>query len=166
METTESRLSELERVVVARQDWLFRFAYMRIGCREDAEDVVQNVLLRLFQSKQSLTDVDNVEKYLVRCISNACTDYFRHRPQQIPLEVAGDVAESNDERRMHSEYMRISRMLRGLPAEQAETVRLHCIDGLNFRQIAELQQLPEATVKSRYRYAIQHIQKELKSRGD
>ena len=43
---TEQMLAELERIVVERQDWLFRFAYMRIGIREDAEDVVQEVLRR------------------------------------------------------------------------------------------------------------------------
>ena len=44
-EETEQLLTELERIVTERQDWLFRFAYMRIGIREDAEDLVQEVLL-------------------------------------------------------------------------------------------------------------------------
>ena len=33
------QIEEFERLVTERQDWLFRFAYMRIGRREDAEDV-------------------------------------------------------------------------------------------------------------------------------
>ena len=48
-EETEKILRELERIVAERQDWLFRFAYMRIGIREDAEDVVQEVLLSVFR---------------------------------------------------------------------------------------------------------------------
>ena len=46
-----------------------------------------------------------------------------------------------------------------IPSEQAEIVRLHCTDGLTFRQIAEVLDMPEATVKSRYRYAIDKIRK-------
>ena len=46
---TEQLLKELEGIVEERQDWLFRFAYMRIGIREDAEDVVQEVLLSVFR---------------------------------------------------------------------------------------------------------------------
>lgn len=39
-------IKQLESLVDNRQDWLFRFAYIRIGQREDAEDIVQEVLLR------------------------------------------------------------------------------------------------------------------------
>ena len=48
-EGTEQLLMKLERIVEERQDWLFRFAYMRIGIREDAEDVVQEALLNVFR---------------------------------------------------------------------------------------------------------------------
>ena len=48
-EGTEQLLMKLERIFEERQDWLFRFAYMRIGIREDAEDVVQEALLNVFR---------------------------------------------------------------------------------------------------------------------
>ena len=68
---TEQMLAELERIVVERQDWLFRFAYMRIGIREDAEDVVQEVLLSVFRRLREKASVDSVEQYVIRAISNA-----------------------------------------------------------------------------------------------
>lgn len=42
-------IKQLESLVDNRQDWLFRFAYIRIGQREDAEDIVQEVLLAAFK---------------------------------------------------------------------------------------------------------------------
>lgn len=50
-------------------------------------------------------------------------------------------------------------MLESLPEEQADIVRLKCSDGLKFREIAAILDIPEPTAKSRYRYAIAHIQK-------
>jgi RNA polymerase sigma-70 factor (ECF subfamily) len=41
-------------------------------------------------------------------------------------------------------------------------VRLKCYDDLTFKQIAELQDIPEATAKSRYRYAIMHLKQALR----
>ena len=41
---------------------------------------------------------------------------------------------------------------------------MKCYDNLTFREIAELEEIPEATVKSRYRYAIQHIQQQLRKK--
>ena len=76
MEQTEAqtRLGQLERIVDAWQDYLFRFAYMRTGIREEAEDIVQDVLLRLFRSEEALEHVSDLKFYLLRSISNRCRD--------------------------------------------------------------------------------------------
>jgi RNA polymerase sigma-70 factor (ECF subfamily) len=162
-EGTEQLLMELERIVEKRQDWLFRFAYMRIGIREDAEDVVQEALLNVFRRLREKTRMDNVGLYVIRAVSNACTDYLRRKPlRMMNLNEAKEIPVSEGDRQIHEEFVRINKMLDSLPAEQAELVRLKCYDDLTFRQIAELQNIPEATAKSRYRYAIMHIQQMLK----
>ena len=164
---TEQLLEELERIVTERQDWLFRFAYMRIGIREDAEDVVQDALLSVFRRLREQTGIGNVEQYVIRAVSNACTDYFRRKPMQVvTLDRAEQVAVSEADRQIHDEFVRISRLLDTLPPEQSEIVRLKCYDDLTFKQIAELQGIPEATAKSRYRYAIIRIQQQIKEKGD
>ena len=159
---TADRVKELERIIGLKQDWLFRFAYLRVGKREDAEDIVQDVLLRLYRSKERLTHIDDVERYLVRALRNACIDYIRRRPPILmtSLEGAAQIAEDSEaDKEIRDEYERINRLLQIIPAEQAEIVRLHCTDGLTFRQIAQVLEIPEATVKSRYRYAIDKIRK-------
>lgn len=164
---TEQLLKELERIVGERQDWLFRFAYMRIGIREDAEDVVQEVLLSVFRRLREKTSMDNVEQYLIRAINNACTDYSRRKHLKIvPIGMAEQLTVDEGDRQIHEEFIRINRLLESLPLEQSEIVRLKCYDDLTFRQIAELQDIPEATAKSRYRYAIQHLQQMMKKKGD
>lgn len=166
-EETEKLLTTLERIVVERQDWLFRFAYMRIGIREDAEDVVQEALLNVFRRLREKTQMDCIEQYVIRAVSNACTDYFRRKPLRVvKLDKAELVAVGEGDRQIHDEFVRINRMLDTLPAEQAEIVRLKCYDNLTFKQIAELQDIPEATAKSRYRYAIVHLQQMIKKKGD
>ena len=163
----EQILTELERIVVERQDWLFRFAYMRIGIREDAEDVVQDALLSVFRRLREQTGICNVEQYVIRAVSNACTDYFRRKPMQVvTLDKAGQVSVGEADSQIHEEFVRISRLLDTLPEEQSEIVRLKCYDELTFKQIAELQGIPEATAKSRYRYAIMHIQQRINKKGD
>ena len=166
-EGTEQLLMKLERIVEERQDWLFRFAYMRIGIREDAEDVVQEALLNVFRRLREKTQMDCIEQYVIRAVSNACTDYLRRKPLRVvKLDKAELVAVGEGDRQIHDEFVRINRMLDTLPAEQAEIVRLKCYDNLTFKQIAELQDIPEATAKSRYRYAIIHMQQMIKKKGD
>lgn len=156
----EAVLAEFERLVMERQDWLFRFAYMRVGRREEAEDIVQEALLMVFRRMRQGGAVSRMEPYLLRSISNACHDYFRQgRPATVPLEGVEQLAAEGQDATMHEEYVRINRLLGCLPPEQAEIVRLRCYDELKFGEIAELQNVSESTVKSRYRYAIERLQK-------
>ena len=158
---TQQRLNELESIIVREQDMLFRFAYMRVGRRADAEDIVQDVFLKLFRSSENLKSVRNVKHYLIRSISNACKDFHRRKQDILPLEKAEREMVSDYDLKMYEEYLRITAFARTLPPEQREVLYMKCIDGLKFREISDILDIPEATVKSRYRYAIQGIQKQL-----
>ena len=158
---TQQRLNELESIIVREQDMLFRFAYMRVGRRADAEDIVQDVFLKLFRSSENLKSVRNVKHYLIRSISNACKDFHRRKQDILPLEKAEREMVSDDDLKMYEEYLRITALARTLPSEQSEVLYMKCIDGLKFREISDVLDIPEATVKSRYRYAILAIQKQL-----
>ena len=70
-------IKQLESLVDNRQDWLFRFAYIRIGQREDAEDIVQEVLLAAFKKLKEGQQVEELDRYIIRSVSNACRDYLR-----------------------------------------------------------------------------------------
>lgn len=56
-------IKQLENLVDNRQDWLFRFAYIRIGQREDAEDIVQEVLLAAFKKLKEGQQVEELDRY-------------------------------------------------------------------------------------------------------
>lgn len=160
---SEQHMKRFESLIAERQDWLFRFAYMRVGRREDAEDIVQEVFMSIFCKMKKDKDIKDIDRYMIRSVSNACTDYHRQRKQNhIQIDDMRDIPVTETDRQIHDEFTRINRLLDSLPPEQAETVRLKCYDNLTFRQIAELTEVPEATVKSRYRYAITHIQQRLR----
>lgn len=156
-----SDIDIFEGIVSQNQDRLFRFAFMRVGVREVAEDIVQDVLLRLFRAMSEGKEIRSPEYFLLRSVSNACIDYTRRKkPAPLQLEDIIDIQEEDDED-ITEEFNRINRLLDGLPLNQAETVRLRCYDELPFNQIAELQGISEATVKSRYRRAIWYIKEKL-----
>ncbi len=154
----QDRIRELERLVECEQDRMFQFAYLRVGNRSDAEDIVQEVFLKLFRSGENLSSVRDLRPYLFRSISNSCRDFQRRKSfRVVPLDQTPVAELSAEEQPMHEEYRRISRLLEALPEEQAEIVRLKCCDSLKFREIAKLLEIPLSTAKSRYRYAIERI---------
>lgn len=157
----DSDIDAFEEIVGRYGDRLFRFAFMRVGVRETAEDMVQEVFMRLFRSLSGGTKIENTESFLLKSISNACIDHFRrYRPESVSIDDIPDIPNEAD-RDITEEYVRIKRLLDGLPPEQAETIRLRCYDGLTFARIAEILDISESTVKSRYRYAIEGIKRKI-----
>ena len=70
---------EFARLVEMYLDRLVRYAFRRLGSVEDAEDVVQEVLVRAFADRSKRRRTSGVAPYLYRCVANACTDLARRR---------------------------------------------------------------------------------------
>ena len=144
-----------------------RYAFRRLGSLQDAEDVIQSVLLKAFTERKRLKNISRVVPYLYRMLANACTDFLRkHNGRQVyleelkPVEVSVKGGDCTEEAAVR-ELARIESLMAPLPEEQAEVIRLRVQDRLSFAQIAEMQGCPVATVKSRFRYGLDKLQIEL-----
>ena len=157
--STEYR-KELEKLVDRYRQPLFRFAFFRLGSREEAEDVVQEAFLR-FAALPART-VRRPEAYLFRMTVNGCNDRLRRRrsvPRLEPLDPNG--AYPAEDREALEEAARIETLLDELPAVQAEAIRLHVYSSLRFTEIAEVLDCPATTVRSRFAAGIGNLKKKL-----
>lgn len=161
-ETRELRLRELEYVVLAFQQQLFRFAFFRVGHSADAQDVVQDVFLRFFREGRGFSAVSDLRGYLFRSVSNACHDHLRRRSRErfVPLD-AVVMRTAEEEPGWTEEYERIRKLLEAIPEDQAEIIRMKTVGGLKFVEIAAALDLPLPTVKSKFRYGIDKIRVKL-----
>ena len=153
------RLDELERVIELYQDALFRFAFFRTGSLADSQDIVQNVFLKMVDSSRDLAHVGDLKNYLFRCVSNACCDWTEKGGTPGLFRWKAWVLQTKPVRR-RSGCMNTcvsAACWRGLPARQAEVVRMRCVDGLRFAEIADMLGVSLPTVKSRFRYGIEKM---------
>ena len=162
----EDSFAEAEAVFTAELQSLYRYACYRLGEREAAQDVVQEVYLKLH--RQRLSEVRNMRCYLYRALSNSCTQLMRERRKVEYVDVtslrdlrADDITPSNFEQ----EQALIARLLAALPDDQSEVIRLHLHGECTFADIAEILEIPLPTAKSRYRYGIEHLRKELQKQN-
>lgn len=158
----DDSLAQAEAIIAAELQSLYRYACYRLGEREAAQDVIQELYLKLHNQK--LSGVKNLRCYLYRALSNSCTQLLRNRRRIEYVDVASlrdlqaeDIAPSDFEQ----EQALIARLLATLPDEQSEVIRLHLHGGCTFSEIAEILDIPLPTAKSRYRYGIEHLRKEL-----
>ena len=164
--SADNSFTQVEVVFTAELKSLYRYACYRLGAREEAQDVIQELYLKLH--KQGLSRVKNVRCYLYRALSNSCTQLLRERRRIEYVDItslkelqADDFSPSNFEQ----EQALIARLLAMLPEEQSEVIRLHLHGECTFTEIAEIMDAPVATIKSRYRYGIEHLRKELQKQN-
>jgi RNA polymerase sigma-70 factor (ECF subfamily) len=163
--------SELASLVEDHADLLVWHAFRLLGSMPDAEDVVQDVFIRVF-STAGRVEVASIRAYLYRAVGNACTDFLRSRTrsdrrrESIEIDRLAAGADGPPEAaQLVEERDRIEALLGRLPLEQAETIRLRVFDGLRLDEIAEVLDCPINTVSSRLRYGFQKLREAVGHEG-
>lgn len=156
--------AEFDEFIKKNQDSLVRHAYFRLGNREEAEDVVQEVMIRIFREKEHKQHIGQPVSYTFRMVYNACIDRLRRSAKDIvgksegkEMHVVTDDSNRENEIIAREEFLRINRLLDLIPGEQAEVLRLRILDEMSFVDIAEMMKLPVTTIKSRFSYGISKL---------
>ena len=114
--------------------------------RQDAEDVMQTVFLKLWKHPVEFTDETHMDKWLTKVTVNESRSLLRARardPISIEeLETLGAVAEQPEERELIAAVMQLPEPLRAV-------IHLHYYEDLPIKEIADLLKISQAAVKMR-----------------
>jgi len=166
-------------VLVRRhQGPLYHFAFRQLRSQPAAEDVVQEAFVRVVQNAADFKNEARFTTWVYTITRNLCIDQLRkraHRKHPSLDEARGDekdgrtlgelVADkkSDTERQAVGSEMKehIARAVAKLPDDQREVFLMREVSNLPFKEIAEITGVPENTVKSRMRYALERLQEAL-----
>lgn len=127
---------------------LTRLAYVILGDREAAEDVVQEAFCGLYRAWDRLPDHERVLGYLRVSVVNGCRSALR-RSRRVPVVLAAPPAPSAEAAALTGEEQRAAvAALRRLPPRQREALVLRYFGGLAEQEIAEAMGVSRGTVKS------------------
>lgn len=144
-------------------DAVYRLALCRLDSRADAEDVFQDVFLRLLRDKTEFRDGEHLKAWLLRVTVNCCNDLRRSAwfKRTAPLEAASDAAASMPE--THSELWQA---VHALPDDLRTAVWLHYVEGYGTDEIASLVGCRPVTVRTRLHRARKRLKFELEGSDD
>lgn len=138
-----------ERVVRAMQGPVWRYIVHLVSDRALAEDISQEVFLRVHRKLHTLNDPERFVPWLLATARNAAYDAGRAR-QRRPVELVGDrELPTPDRARDPHLTLEVEDALAHLDDPLRESVILVGVIGLTYREAAEILGLPEGTVKSR-----------------
>ena len=138
---------------------VFNVAYKFVGTHDGAEDLTQEIFLRVFKSLQTFDRRANFQTWLISVSRNLCIDHYRSvRKEREAIDTnvdAGDLSPASDDAgpiaalEQRDRVALLRQALGGLPESLRTAVMMRDLQELSYQEIASRLRLPEGTIKSR-----------------
>lgn len=154
-----------EEIVRAHQSMVFGIAFNTLQDRDAAEEVAQDVFLRLYRDRSTIESPDHLVYWLRRVTSNRCIDALRRRRWRlVAIDEVDAVTEHEPEDPLALRAVR--RLIGSLPAKQRVVLALRYQEELEIAEIARTLEMPVNTIKSHLRRAVEALRRGLATSGD
>ncbi len=147
---------------------LYRYSFRFISNREEAEDIVQEVYLRLWNIRYKLGDIINLEAFATTITKNLCLDKLKSRYLSLTDDLNKQVinAESfeiDPHKRIENidNIAIVKNIINQLPYQQQFIFKLKDLDELSFEEIEEITGLNINNIRVNLSRARKHIRNEL-----
>ena len=156
------------------QGRVYSMVYGMLRNREDARDVTQEAFVKGFRNLQSFRLESSFYTWLYRIAMNLAIDHTRKKKRQAAAgfdegiaarDLDGAISELHhgDSPRKSLERKKLMSVimdaLEKLPADQKQVILLRELEGLSYKEISDIMEVPEGTVMSRLYYARKKLQK-------
>ena len=111
----------------------------------DCGDAVQETLLKVYEKLPMLKEEKFFRTWITRILINECKGILRKQKKVVPYEDYMDNERLSEENRYHHLYMAIME----LPEDLRILVTLYYIEGFSQKEISEILEIPEGTIKRR-----------------
>ncbi len=136
-------IEDYKKLILPIKDKLFRFSLRIVGNPAEAEDVVQEVFIKVWNKRSEVESYKNIEAWCMTLTKNLSIDKLRSKHRRVnalsdtynmPSESASpyQVTATNDT------LGRIQKMMDALPEKQRMVMQLRDIEGMSYKEIAEI----------------------------
>jgi RNA polymerase sigma-70 factor (ECF subfamily) len=156
------------------QGRVYGMVYGMVRNREDARDITQDAFVKAYNNLDSFRLESSFYTWLYRIAMNLAIDHLRKRKRRgqtsFDEQVASRDADGGIDEAHHQDsprkllerqqlYARIMDAMEKLPEDQRQAVLLRELEGLSYKEIADVMGIPEGTVMSRLFYARKKLQR-------
>jgi RNA polymerase sigma-70 factor (ECF subfamily) len=143
-------------------DKLAHYVYVRIGNKEEAEDIAGEVFLKALKSLKSYKEQGiPMQGWLFRIAHNLTVDYIRKADKRrtVPMDSVILTGEDNpvDAAEQNIEFERVTEAMKQLTIEQREVINLRFFGGLTSKEVGDILSKSDGAVREMQRAAIEKI---------
>lgn len=141
---------EFKAKILPHYRYMYRIAASVMRSDYEAADVVQDVMLRLYERRDQLDEVTDIRFYCAYVIRNACLNIIRRRKEYMSIEEIFDIDSSQD---IHTALEwkdmsdKVGKAMNRLPADQRNAFKLSAFGGFSNAEIADMLGISQGNVR-------------------
>ncbi|MDF1696486.1 MAG: RNA polymerase sigma factor [Saprospiraceae bacterium] len=147
------QINELIEILKPYKNKMFRYAYSIIGNRFEAEDIVQEAIIKIWKRMDKFSEIDNKEAWVITIVRNLAIDKVRAKKKKQTSDIndffhISDSAPSPDIKLEQKDAVRkVAEIMGTLQETQREIITLRDIEGYTYQEIADIMELKVDQVK-------------------
>lgn len=156
-------------LILPLHDRLYRVAKRLLISNEEAEDALQEVVLKLWNIRQQINEYRSVEAYTLTMIKNHCLDRLKSKQAgYVKIEHSNYPTSENVERTIEANdgVALVFKLMDNLPVKQKMILQLRDVEQLEFVEIAKIMETNETTVRVTLSRARKAIREQLTKKYD
>ena len=129
---------------------LYRIAFYILESADEAEDAVQDVYLKLWESRDSLDGIREPKAYCIRMLKNLCLDRIRHASHSVSpasLPEDGPQMAQSDEIDARCRLDKVLEAIKSLPERQRQVLLMRTVEGLSYEEMSARTGMNNATLR-------------------
>ncbi|OBX22278.1 MULTISPECIES: RNA polymerase sigma factor [Bizionia] len=143
--------TEFLNIVMPFKDKVFRLAKRLLVSREEAEDVTQEIILKLWKNQEKISDYKNIEAFSMTMTKNFCLDKLKSKQAQNLKIVHSNYEDHNvslqKEVEVNDSLEWVSKIMADLPEQQKMVVQLRDIEQYDYDEIAKMLDMNQTAVR-------------------
>jgi len=143
--------AEFLNIVMPFKDKVFRLAKRLLVSKEEAEDATQEILLKLWNNKQKISEYKNVEAFSMTMTKNFCLDKLKSKHAQNLKIVHSNYQDNNlslqKQVELNDSLGWVSKIMEELPEQQKIILQLRDIEQYNFEEIGKMLNMNQTAIR-------------------
>ncbi len=147
------QINELIEILKPYKNKMFRYAFSIIGNRFEAEDIVQESIIKIWKRMDKFAEIDNKEAWVITVVRNLAIDKVRAKKKKQTRDIndyfhISDKAPSpHIKLEQKDAVLKVSEIMNSLQETQREIITLRDIEGYTYQEIADIMDLKVDQVK-------------------
>lgn len=157
----EGDVDQIGKIIMDNMQAMYRIAFSILKNEDEIYDAISNTTVIVFEKIPSLRNEEYFKTWLTRILINECYKIYNQNKKIIYLEncnseVLGNLCFTDKDR---LEEIDIQNLIKSLGKDLRETVTLYYLEDYSVKEISEILEIPEGTVKSRLSRARKELEK-------